>query len=163
MKLDSAINSATLIFSSIALSLTLDLEEGFLDLDDLQRLDLLLLDPTDFLDPTFSLFSSASFYHLMIFCLKLNILSSCSSNHWLSARSSSSVSKCWYLSFAALSSFTMPDFLRSLALIFSLVVFSFSNLYSNLFSASFHDLLIVQPLILSAASVSAIFRTPFFY
>ena len=127
-------------------------------------LDLLLLDTTDFLDLTSSLFSSASFSHLMILCLKLNILSSFSSNHWLSARSSSSVYICLYSSIAAVSfnmslncsissatadtfvneyniSFIIPDFRSSLALIFSLslFVFSCSNLYP--FSVSFCDLL----------------------
>ena len=94
VKFDSLINSGTLIFSSIALSLMLDLEELLLDLDDLLLQHLLLLDPIDFLDPTSSLFSSASFIHVMILCLKLNILSSCSSNHCLSARSSFSINKC---------------------------------------------------------------------
>ena len=96
LKFDSTIYSATLIFSSIALSLMLDLEEPLLDVD-----DLLLL------DPTYSLFSSGSFNHLMILCSKLNILSTCSSNHWQFARSSSSVNKCWYSSFTTVSSFNM--------------------------------------------------------
>ena len=51
VKFDSAIKSATLIFSSIALSLMLDLEEPLLEIDDLLLLDLLLPDPNDFLDP----------------------------------------------------------------------------------------------------------------
>ena len=80
MKFDFAIKAAILIFSSVALSLMLDLEEPLLDLDDLLLLDLLLLNPTEFLDLTFSLFSSTSFNHLMILCMKLNILSPCSSN-----------------------------------------------------------------------------------
>ena len=124
-----------------------DLEEILLDLDDLLLLDLLLLGSIDFVGPTSALFSSASFNHLTTLCLKLNIFLSWPSNHWLSARKSSSVNKCWYSSFTAVSSFNMsmnccisfatadpfinkynifniPDFQTSLALIFSLFFFS---------------------------------------
>ena len=56
-----------------ALYFVIDLKKALLDFD-----DSLLLHPTDFIT---TLFSYASLNHLIILCLKLNILSSCSSNH----------------------------------------------------------------------------------
>ena len=58
-------------------------------------------------------------------------------------------------------SFTLPDFLSSLALNFSLFVFRCSNFYCDHLSVTFPDFLILSPLTLYAALFSAIFRTPF--
>ena len=57
-------------------------------------------------------------------------------------------------------SFTIPDFLSSLALNFSLFVFSCSSFYYDHFSVSFLDFLILSQLTFYAALFSAIFKTP---
>ena len=158
----------------------LDLEEALLDLDDLLLLNLLLLETTQFLDPTSSLlrycflqplddfgfeaeyslillFKSQAIWKKLIFCQQMLMFIICCCEqlqHFIELLHLSCNCR-WVCKF------TIPDFLSSLALIFSFSVFSSSNFYCNIFSVRFCDLLILSPLILSVASSSAIFRTPF--